>query len=299
MSRPERPTARLRSLIAGATFILVASHPATLAGQGARGTIDPTADSLISLWIDAVGGRDTYHRFQGATYTVTTVWYDTVSGRQKRSRPRYVWLKKGPQGEQSRVERWETGGLIQQGFNGRDPAWAAEDGTMLPDTSKDGREALYVARDLFYWIGLPFKLEDPGVNLAYAGLKRRPGAEWRYRPPDQRAPDDGRYHAVEVSFGVGVGEHQDVFTYYFAPGDPYPTEVTYVEEGRTNINRLLWGDTDRAGDLRYPYPVSRTSITASGKRTKALAIGDMVINPEIPQWRFERPEPPTEPGGEG
>jgi hypothetical protein len=250
---------------------------------------DPTADSLIGAWLDAVGGMETYAQFQSAQFTVTTVLYDTVSGREKRSRPRYVWLKRGPFGEATRAERWETGGLIQQGFNGHDAAWAAEDGVMLPDTSKDGRESLYVARDLFYWIGLPFKLRDPGVYLAYLGLRPRPGMEWSGRSPHPFDPDDGLYHAVTVRFGEGVGEHQDVFTYYFAPGHPFPTELTYVEEGRTNVNRMLWGDTQRSGPLQYPYVTVRTSITASGKRTKELIIADVVINPDIPQSMFEIP----------
>lgn len=251
-------------------------------------TRDAVADSLISVWIDSVGGMQAYESFIAASFTVTTVLYDTVSGREKRSRPRYVWIKKGPYGEQSRVERWETGGLIQQGFNGRDPAWAAEGGTVLPDSAKDSRESLYVARDLFYWIGLPYKLRDPGVFLNYLGLKQRPGAELPGRSGPAE-PHDRLYHAVGVSFGAGVGEHSDVFTYYFAPGRGFPTEVTYVEEGRTNVNRVLWGETKRVGDLRYPYVVARTTITESGKRSKVLVISDLVINPEIPQGMFEVP----------
>ena len=43
---------------------------------------------------------------------------DSLTGRLKRDRPRYVWIKKGPQGEETRVERWETYGFIEQGFNG-------------------------------------------------------------------------------------------------------------------------------------------------------------------------------------
>lgn len=271
-------------------FLLLVFQPLRTDGTAPIGRAqDATADSLINLWIDSVGGMETYHRFQTASFTVTTVLYDTVSGREKRSRPRYVWIKKGPYGEETRVERWETGGLIQQGFNGRDPAWAAEDGTSLPDTSKDRREAIYVARDLFYWIGLPYKLKDPGVFLSYLGLRGRPGAEWDEEHGATPVPSDGRYHAVSVSFGEGVGEHRDVYTYYFAPGHAFPTEVTYVEEGRTNLNRVLWGETRRVGDIRYPYVERRTSITQSGKRTKVLVISHLVINAEIPQWRFERP----------
>lgn len=253
--------------------------------------LDPATagDSLIGLWIDSVGGMETYQAFQSAKFTIATVLYDTLSGRTKRNRPRYAWIKKGPHGEESRVERWETSGFIEQGFNGL-TAWATLDGEMLPDTAKDHRESLYVARDLFYWAGLPFKLRDPGVHLTYHGLRSRPGAEIRSDPnaPRVSPPQDG-YHAVGVSFDEGVGEHQDVFTYYFRPGEGFPTEMTYVEAGKTEINRALWGKTERVGSIQYPYVTRRDHITESGKLTKALVMYDFEVNPEIPQAMFEIP----------
>ncbi len=265
-------------------MLSLGAPPVTRAVQGPPGT----ADSLVGVWIDALGGMNMYHDFQSASFTVTTVLYDTLSGREKRSRPRYVWIKKGPHGEETRVERWETGGLIQQGFNGRDQAWAAVEGTLLPDSAKDAREALYVSRDLFYWFGLPFKLRDPGVFLEYRGMSELPGRAWTNAASSTAS---GRlYHAVGVSFGEGVGEHQDVFVYYFAPGRASPVEVTYVEEGRQNLSRLMWGETVRAkGSLPYPYVARRDWLTLSGKLTKALVISDVVINPDVPQSRFEKP----------
>ena len=261
---------------------LLAVPLATSSSQD-RGAI---ADSLVGLWIDSVGGMATYGQFVSASFTVTTVLYDTLSGRTRKSRPRYVWIKKGPHGEETRVERWEDYGFIAQGFDGQ-TTWAAIDGEAIADSAKDAREALYVARDLFYWIGLPFKLRDPGVYLHYNGRTYRPG---RALSSDGSlgSEDETQYHAVGVSFGAGVGEHQDVFTYFFAPGRGFPTEVNYVEEGKTSLNRLVWGITERFGALRYPIVLRRDWLTGSGKRTKALVISDVAINPEIPQERFER-----------
>lgn len=279
--------------------LAILTPPAAAAAQDGS---DPVADSLIGLWIDSLGGMETYRRFQSAKFAITTYLYDTLSTRLRRARPRYVWIKKGPYGEETRVERWEDYGFIAQGFNGR-TTWATVDGKAIADTAKDAREALYVARDLFYWMGLPFKLRDPGVHLRYLGLRQRPGAPWgatadrkASRPgaraghePEAYVSPDGRYHAVGVSFGEGVGEHNDVFTYYFAPGKAFPLEVTYVEEGRTDLNRLVWGKTDREGGILYPYVTRRDWLTESGKRTKALVVWDVEINPEIPQKQFERP----------
>jgi hypothetical protein len=266
--------------------ILMASPVVNLTAQQMT---DPVADSLIGLWIDSAGGMRTFEALHAAEFTVTTSLYDTATSRLKRARPRYVWLAKGSFGEATRVERWEGNDFIVQGFNGRGPAWAVMNGEWLADSAKDAREALYVARDLFYWIGLPFKLRDPGVHLTYLGLRERPGMPWSGEDTSRHTAPDGRYHAVAVSFGPGVGEHQDVFTYYFAPGSGFPLEVTYVEEGRENINRLIWGPTARSGGLAFPYVTRRDFITASGKRTKALVIENVTVNAAVPPERFERP----------
>lgn len=254
---------------------------------------DVIADSLIGLWIDSVGGMATYERFDAASYTITTVIYDTLSGRIMRTRPRYAWVNRhGPYGEEARVERWESYGFIAQGFNGQDK-WATLDGVLLPDTAKDWREARYVAGDLSYWPALPFKLRDAGVFLNYGGMTSRPGAEFRADPSRPAiAPPPNGYHDVVVTFGEDVGEKQDTWHYYFEPDKGFPVEVTYQEEARPNINRMIWGETARVGMIQYPYVVRRDFITASGKRNKTLILSDVVINPEIPQAMFEWPERP-------
>ncbi len=246
-------------------------------------------DSLMGLWIDSLGGMATYEAFRSASYTVTAVIYDTLSGRVKRARPRYVWMQKSPYGLQARIERWEGNDFIAQGFNGRDE-WATMNGAFLPDTAKDWRETRYVTGDVSYWPGLPYKLRDDGVFLHYRGRSSRPGAELREDPAAEAVAGAAEYHAVGVTFGEGIGDHQDTWQYYFKPGEGFPTEVTYIEEGRENVNRVVWGATERAGDLRYPVVVQRDWITASGKRTKALIVSDLVVNPEIDQSVFDRPE---------
>jgi hypothetical protein len=247
------------------------------------------ADSLMGLWIDSLGGMATYEAFRSASYTITTVIYDTLSGRVKRARPRYAWIKKGPYGLEARIERWEGNDFIVQGFNGRDE-WATLNGAFLPDTAKDWRETRYVTGDVSYWPGLPYKLRDNGVFLHYRGQSSRPGTELREDPATEAVAGAAEYHAVGVTFGEGIGDHRDTWQYYFEPGEGFPTEVTYIEEGREDINRVVWGSTERAGELGYPVVVRRDWITASGKRTKALIVSDFVVNPEIDQSLFERPE---------
>ena len=283
----------MRGIAVGAILVVAATacRPAAEdpAGEFASDSSpEVIADSLISLWIDSLGGMETYRNFQSASYTITTVIYDTLSGRVKRTRPRYVWIKKSPNGQETRVERWEGNDFIVQGFNGRD-GWATLNGEFLPDTAKDWRETRYVTGDLFYWPGLPYKLRDDGVFLHYRGMSDRPGAVSRADPAEAvLSTGVAKYHAIGVTFGEDIGDHQDTWHYYFEPGEAFPTEVTYVEEGRENINRVLWGETKRVGDLRYPVVVRRDWITLSGKRTKALIVSDFVLNPDVAQSMFEK-----------
>lgn len=245
------------------------------------------ADSLVGLWIDALGGMDTYHELQAASYTITTIIYDTLSGRVKRARPRYVWIKKTTRGQATRVERWEGNDFIVQGFDGQDH-WATMNGEALSEGDKDWNEVRYVTGDLFYWPGLPYKLRDDGVFLHYRGLASRPGVEMRTDPAAPAKPETpNTYHTVGVTFGENVGDHQDVWQYFFKPGETFPTEVTYIEAGRVDINRVIWGDTEMTGVLNYPVVARRDWITTSGKRTKALVVSDFVINPAIRQSMFE------------
>lgn len=221
-------------------------------------------DMLVDAWIEAAGGLDAWRQVRDLRYTVTTVWFDST-GVEVRRRPRYVWGKKRPQ--RARIERTEPEGHYVQAHDGRGTIWATLDGTPLPDTTKALREVLYVAGDVMYWIGLPYKLRDPGVNLAYI-------------PPDSTGQP-----GVRVTFGEGVGEHSgDRYFYYFEEGSPFPAEVHYVEEGRTNVNRTRWSDFQTAGPITFVG--TRTYYDERGTTRKQLLISEVVVNPELPDSLF-------------
>jgi hypothetical protein len=251
--------------------------------------IDPdrAADSLIVLWIDSVGGMETYERFETARFTLSTTLYDTLSGRVMHSRPRYVWIKRGPGAAAIRVERWETSGFIQQGFDGR-ATWVTQDGMLLADTTMEHRKAVDAVRDVFHWIALPFRLHDAGVRLTYLGLSSPPGTDLtaRGRGPRQPSAESG-YHAVSASLLWRPGLQPGTFTFYFRPGKGFPIELTFVEEGTNEIERVLWGSTARSGAIQYPYVRRLDHVTESGKLTRVLEISDFVVNLEIPQAMFQ------------
>jgi hypothetical protein len=120
-----------------------------------------------------------------------------------------------------------------------------------------------------YWIGLPYKLRDPGVNLTYT-------------PPDSTG-----YAGVMVSFGAGVGLHSDRYYYYFAEGSPFPREVHYIEQGSTDVNRTRWSNFGEGGPITYVG--TRTYYDDNGVTRKQLLISDVQINPGIADSLFSPP----------
>ena len=120
-------------------------------------------------------------------------------------------------------------------------------GTPLVEGERDYDQADYVGGDVNYWIGLPYKLLDPGVNLDSEGVDA-----------------EGR-HVVRVTFGEGVGDHQDTWRYYFVDGQSAPVLVQYTEAGRTNVNHTRWEDPGFVGD--YPFVGRRVHITDDQERS--------------------------------
>lgn len=240
------------------------SHPSGSAAEEG----DAVAEALVDSWIDALGGLRPYWNVETSEFTLTTEMYDPESGRLKRTRPRYVTIRRGEAGEWARIERWEGNDFIQQGYDGSE-AWALLNGAVLPDTAKDRREVEYVSGDVNYWIALPYKLKDPGVFLSYNG-----------RDPVGR-------HDVQVDFGEGVGDHQDVWHYYFVDGQTWPVEVTYQEADSRAPSRTVWEDINTVDG--YTYVGRRVHLNADGQIWKVIRTHDVEINPDVPEGYFSLP----------
>ena len=256
----------MRHIPSGAVLALICAN-AVLA---CRSEPPGPADLLIDSWIEAAGGLEAWKEVDDVTYTVTTVWFDSTEAETRR-RPRFVWGSRDPQ--RARIERDEVEGHYVQAHDGKGTVWATLNGELLEPDHKAAKEVLYVTGDVMYWIGLPYKLRDPGTHRSYI-------------PPDSTG-----YAGVKVTFGEGIGEHPgDQWFYYFADGSPYPVEVHYIEEGRTSVNRLLWRDNRQAGPITYVE--DRTFYNDLGRRTKQLLITDVEINPGVADSLFLPPSTP-------
>jgi hypothetical protein len=225
------------------------------------------ADQLVDAWVDEAGGLGAWSDVEDLRYTVTTVWFDTT-GTETRRRPRFVWAAKHP--HRARIERDEAEGHYVQAHDGRGTIWATLDGKALADTFKAVREVLYISGDVLYWIGLPYKLRDPGVNLRFI------------------SPDSTGHAGIAVTFGEGIGDHSgDRWFYYFSDESPFPLEVHYIEEGRTNVSRTIWSDFEHAGPITYVG--TRTFYDERGVTRKQLIITDVEINPGLADSLFSPP----------
>jgi hypothetical protein len=230
---------------------------------------DALAQALVDTWIDAVGGLDRYWELKTARYTLTTEMYDPVSGRLRRTRPRYVALARTEKGELTRIERWEGDDFIRQGWDG-ETVWADLNGEVLGPGDRDYDQVPYVSGDVQYWISLPYKLHDDGVNLHYRGRD-----------------EEGR-HIVGVSFDSGIGLHDgDSWQYWFEDGGTWPVQVAYMEEGRTNWSKLRFEDVRTVDG--YVFVGRRVHTNANGRVWKVLRTSDFQLNPNLDVGAFSRP----------
>jgi hypothetical protein len=253
------------------TLVAWTFSPTTRAPEPVRARMDAdaVADSLVQNWIDALGGLETYWPLKAARYTLTTEIYDTESGRLRRTRPRYVTIARTDAGELARIERWEGNDFIVQGWDGT-TSWATMNGEPLAEGDMDYDQVAYVSGDVNYWISLPFKLQDPGVNLHYQGVQ-----------------DDGR-HLMVVTFGEGVGLHDgDTWQYWFEDGTTWPVELAYREEGRTNYSHLRFEDIRTVDG--YIFVGRRVHFNGSGMLTKVLFSHDFEFNPKVDFSIFAKP----------
>jgi hypothetical protein len=161
-----------------------------------------------------------------------------------------------------RLERTETTGDYVQVWDGA-RAWGTLNGARLPDTAQAVREVQYVTGDLSYWIALPWKLTDPGVNIRYDG--------------------DSIMH---VGFGRGVGLHDgDRYWYYWRNrGSPFPTDVEYIEQGRTEKERIVFAEWSRIGSAVYAS--KRTRIDSRGRVMRGFLITAVKVNQAMPTSLF-------------
>ena len=163
-------------------------------------TGDPVAQALVERVIAAHGGLEAWTRLQDLSFTSTRVTL-TPAGDVTGARVSLHLLKRP---DKSRVETLTGQGLLIEGFDGR-RAWVTLAGQ--PDQSPAAlTRAHFQAVNWWYWMGIPFKLKDPGVIVRHAGTATVQG-----QPVEM----------LDVTFRPGVGLTSDHFTYYVDPASAH------------------------------------------------------------------------------
>jgi hypothetical protein len=166
---------------------------------------DARAQTLLQKVVAAHGGIQAWENLKDMTFTITRVALDPRGDVAGANVSLYYMKRHG----KTRVETITGKGLLVQGFDGQKP-WVTLDGK--PKTGKAALEhAHFLSVNWWYWMGIPFKLKDPGVFVRHKGT-----LTFRGKPVD----------ILEATFQQGVGETNDRYTYYI---DQKTHHILFVE----------------------------------------------------------------------
>ena len=232
------------------------------------------AGQMLLAAIDAHGGlarwygngslhfRYAYDRLDGVPPLDTEQTVDTWSARARHT-----------------VMGASAGGAVQFGWTGRE-AWAMPDGAELPT------DARFWSLTPYYFVGMPFVLADPGVNLERAG---------------QMTAEGETYDLLRATFDAGTGDAPD--DYYFlllSPETQRVGGVRYVvsypgffpEGGRTPEKLMLYDGAQTAGGITLQEGFRSFAWTdaGAGEPSARGTVTDLRFVPDAPDALFDLPE---------
>ena len=149
-------------------------------------------------------------------------------------------------------------------------AWA--DGVPLDGLARDS--ALARAYRIFindsYWALMPFKWDDPGVQLAYEGM--------------QTLSDGRAYAVIALSFEPGLGVTEDRYRAFVDPDSGRMAAWQYHLGSSDEPGPVIWWeDWERVGDIRF----------AMTRRTDGGDVGvffeNVVAARDVPAGAFDPP----------
>jgi hypothetical protein len=215
-------------------LLLLALHAAPIAAL-AKDTRDPAAVAVATRTLDAMGGAPSFAALR-------TLKFDFVVVRDGKEVARYhhVWDRWDGRYRVEGVNR--EGKTVLSLFNVQEPGEGRSflDGKAL--TGEDLKKALDRAYGRFindtYWLLMPAKMLDPGVNLASEG----------------EAEKDGKtYDVVRLTFGEGVGlTPHDTYWAYVSKESGLMERWEFVLTGQEAKDReaFAWTDWQTVGGVR-------------------------------------------------
>ncbi len=252
-----------------ALLAVVMGTAGTASGQDAR------AQALLDKVIAAHGGMQAWDGLTDVTFTLSRIVLGPQGEEIAAAKSLYYLKRHG----RARVDSITGKGVQVEGFDGEKP-WVTVNGK--PETSEEAlRRAHFQAVNWWYWMGVPFKLKDPGVILTHKGT-----GSFRGRPVE----------VLEATFQPGIGRTSDRYTYSI---DPETGHVLFVEFqlqpgvwpgiGGPAPLRSVWLDYKRVGP--FMMHTRRIFYRDAELNTRAfvLLFGDFQVNSGLPDRLFRAP----------
>lgn len=236
---------------------------------------DAKGEALLEKIIAAHGGMPAWENLKDMTFTITRVGLDAQGEVAGAGVSLYFMKRHG----KFRVETITGKGLLVQAFDGQRP-WATLGGK--PDTGEEAlKRAHFQSVNWWYWMGIPFKLKDPGVIVQHKGTRDFGGKS---------------AEVLDVTFQPGVGVTNDRYTYYV---DPQTHHILFVElqlqpgvwpgVGGPAPSRSTWHDYKREGPFTlHTKRIFYANPELTAKRAM-IFFGDFQFNTGVPDLLFTAP----------
>ncbi len=255
-------TPRHRRLASAAWLVIAFALVALPSGAFAEQR-DSKAVEIAHLAMEAMGGEEAW----GATRFIRFNFYGARTHHWDRYTGRHRFEGKTKEGEAY---------VVVHNVN------TQEGSAFLDGEALDGEKKAEWLKNAYgayindtYWLVMPYKLLDPGVNLAYAG---------------EETLDRATYHKLELTFeGVGLTPGDTYWAYVNSETgvmEYWAYSLQNWEEGR-EPTQWKWTDWARHGKIL----LSPRRIKVGDEEGDELPLGDIAVFDHLPDSVFESKDP--------
>jgi hypothetical protein len=174
--------------------------------------------------------------------------------------------------------------------------WDGEKAWVKPADAELSVNARFWALTPYYFIGMPFVLADPGVNLELIGDKKLARGE------GEKA-ESKTYKVVKATFGEGVGDApDDYYVLYFDQNQSELRALRYVvsypgffPDGGHSPEKIMFFDGEQTAEgitLAERLPTHKWDAEAERPLEKVtdIEVSELAFRPDTPADYFEVPE---------
>ena len=246
-----------------AAALLLAAPLALAADQGgSEATVDPKAAAIADEVLQALGGREAWDATRFIRFSFAgrrTHHWDKHTGRHRL------------EGETQQGEKY----VVLQDLDTKEGQVWLNGQPAPPERTKDLLERAYGAwiNDT-YWLLMPYKLRDPGVNLAYAG---------------EETIDGVTYDKLLLSFNkVGLTPGDRYWAYINRNTKLMDRWAFHLESMAPDAEPVAWKWDGWTRHGRIMLAPGRQQLTGE---SRSLPLDDIQVSDSLPDAVFTSPDP--------